>query len=60
VTDFSPHTYVITLYALNTTLPLGAGANEQQVLAAMGGPAPQGHILGQASISGTFMVPFTV
>jgi Raf kinase inhibitor-like YbhB/YbcL family protein len=56
--DFEAHTYVITLYALNTAqLPLAAGADEQQVLTAMGGPAPQGHILGQTSISGTFRIP---
>jgi Raf kinase inhibitor-like YbhB/YbcL family protein len=55
------HTYVITVYALNTAqltqgpgsqIPLAAGATKQELVTAM-----QGRILGQASIQGTFFVP---
>jgi Raf kinase inhibitor-like YbhB/YbcL family protein len=44
-----PHHYRFTLYALDTTLALQAGATRQQVLDAM-----QGHILGQAQLIGTY------
>jgi Raf kinase inhibitor-like YbhB/YbcL family protein len=41
-------TYYFTIYALDTMLNLNEGATRQQVLAAM-----EGHILGEAQLSGT-------
>lgn len=43
------HHYHFTLYALDGTLNLGAGASKQQVLDAM-----KGHIVAQAEIVGTY------
>jgi Raf kinase inhibitor-like YbhB/YbcL family protein len=44
-----PHHYTFTLYALDITLDLSAGATKKQVLEAM-----EGHILGQAQIVGLY------
>jgi len=44
-----PHHYTFTLYALDTTLALQAGATKDQVLQAM-----QGHVLGQARLIGLY------
>jgi len=44
-----PHRYQFTLYALDRSLPLAAGASRKQVLDAM-----QGHILAQAQLVGTY------
>jgi Raf kinase inhibitor-like YbhB/YbcL family protein len=44
-----PHRYFFKLYALDSTLPLKAGARKQDVERAM-----QGHILGQAELMGTY------
>jgi Raf kinase inhibitor-like YbhB/YbcL family protein len=44
-----PHHYQFTLYALDITLDLAAGASKDQVLQAM-----QGHILGQAQLVGIY------
>ena len=43
------HRYFFTLYALDTTLSLPAGARKSHVEAAM-----QGHVLGQAQLMGTY------
>lgn len=43
------HHYHFTLYALDGTLNLGAGASKQQVLDAM-----KGHVIAQAEIVGTY------
>lgn len=43
------HHYYFTIYALDITLDLGAGASKTQVLAAM-----EGHILAQAETMGTY------
>jgi len=45
----SPHHYRFTLYALDTTLDLTAGASKEQVLQAM-----EGHIIGQAQLVGLY------
>ncbi len=45
----SLHRYQFTLYAIDRTLDLEAGASREQVLNAM-----QGHILAQAQLSGTY------
>ncbi|MCJ7515907.1 MAG: YbhB/YbcL family Raf kinase inhibitor-like protein [Dehalococcoidia bacterium] len=45
----SPHHYRFTLYALDTSLDLTAGASKEQVLQAM-----DGHILGQAQLVGLY------
>lgn len=45
----SEHRYIFTLYALDSELPLRAGASKQQVLDAM-----QGHILEQAQLIGLY------
>ena len=45
----APHRYRFTLDALDTRLPLPAGASRQQVLDAM-----RGHILAQAQLVGTY------
>jgi Raf kinase inhibitor-like YbhB/YbcL family protein len=45
----APHRYRFTLDALDTRLPLPAGASRQQVLHAM-----RGHILAQAQLVGTY------
>jgi len=44
-----PHRYQFTLYALDQTLDLKAGASKKQVLDAM-----QGHILAQGRLTGTY------
>jgi Raf kinase inhibitor-like YbhB/YbcL family protein len=44
-----PHHYRFTLYALDATLGLQAGAAEQDVLNAI-----RGHVLGQAQLVGTY------
>ncbi|MFQ5996441.1 MAG: YbhB/YbcL family Raf kinase inhibitor-like protein [Dehalococcoidales bacterium] len=44
-----PHRYQFTLYALDQTLALKAGASKKQVLEAM-----QGHILVQGRLTGTY------
>jgi phosphatidylethanolamine-binding protein (PEBP) family uncharacterized protein len=43
------HRYQFTLYALDTTLNLPAGASKQQVLDAM-----QGHILASVTLTGLY------
>lgn len=43
------HHYIFTLYALDSSLPLATGAEAQTVLSAM-----VGHILGQATLQGTY------
>ena len=43
------HTYVFTLYALDTALGLPAGADADAV-----GQAMEGHVLGQAELAGTY------
>ncbi len=43
------HHYIFTLYAIDTTLTLPAGASKKEVLAAL-----QGHILGQAELAGLY------
>jgi Raf kinase inhibitor-like YbhB/YbcL family protein len=43
------HRYIFTLYALDTTLNLAAGADADKLIEAM-----QNHILGQTSLQGTF------
>jgi len=45
----SPHRYCFTLYALNTSLDLAAGAYKEQVLQAM-----EGHILAQSQLIGVY------
>lgn len=45
----SEHRYLLTLYALDSTLTLSAGADAETLMAAM-----QNHIIAKASISGTF------
>ncbi len=45
----SPHRYYFELYALDSSLPLGAGAMKSQVMGAM-----KGHILDQTQIMGTY------
>ena len=45
----SPHHYNFTLYALDTSLDLTAGASKEQVLQAM-----EGHIIGQAQLVGLY------
>ena len=45
----SPHHYRFTVYALDTSLDLAAGASKDQLLQAM-----QGHILGQAQLVGIY------
>jgi Raf kinase inhibitor-like YbhB/YbcL family protein len=45
----NPHRYQFTLYAVDKTLDLNAGATKQEVLDAM-----QGHILAQAQLTGTY------
>jgi Raf kinase inhibitor-like YbhB/YbcL family protein len=45
----SPHHYRFTLYALDKSLDLSAGATKDQVLQAM-----EGHILGQSQLVGTY------
>lgn len=45
----SPHHYIFTLYALDTTLNLPAGATKEQVDSAM-----QGHILAYGELVGLF------
>lgn len=45
----APHHYRFTLYALDTKLPLGAGATKKQVLDAM-----RTHVLDQTQIVGTY------
>jgi Raf kinase inhibitor-like YbhB/YbcL family protein len=45
----SPHHYRFTLYALDTSLDLTAGASKEQVLQAM-----EGHIIGQAQLVGLY------
>jgi Raf kinase inhibitor-like YbhB/YbcL family protein len=45
----SPHRYRFTLYALDKSLGLAAGASKEQVLAAM-----QGHILAQSQLIGIY------
>lgn len=47
--DPSEHRYVFTLYALDTDLPLSAGASKAQVLSAM-----QGHIIAQTQLIGRY------
>jgi len=47
-----PHHYTFTLYALDITLPLEAGATKGQVLQAM-----EGHVLGQAQLVGLYQNP---
>ena len=44
-----PHRYRFTLYTLDCSLDLKAGASKKQVLDAM-----QGHILGQGQLTGTY------
>ena len=44
-----PHRYQFTLYALDQSLDLKAGASKKQVLEAM-----DGHILGQGRLTGTY------
>ena len=44
-----PHRYVFTLYALDASLPLAGPVRKEQVVAAM-----QTHVLGKASLTGTF------
>jgi len=44
-----PHRYQFTLYALDQTLDLKAGASKKQVIDAM-----QGHILAQGRLTGTY------
>jgi Raf kinase inhibitor-like YbhB/YbcL family protein len=44
-----PHRYQFTLYALDRTLDLKAGASKKQVIDAM-----QGHILAQGRLTGTY------
>jgi Raf kinase inhibitor-like YbhB/YbcL family protein len=44
-----PHHYTFTLYALDITLDLSAGATKKQVLEAI-----EGHILGQAQLVGLY------
>jgi Raf kinase inhibitor-like YbhB/YbcL family protein len=44
-----PHHYTFTLYALDITLDLSAGATKKQVLEAM-----EGHILGEAQLVGLY------
>ena len=46
------HTYVFTLYALDAALPLEAGVNKTDLLAAM-----EGHILAQAELIGQYAAP---
>lgn len=46
------HNYVFTLYALDTTLDLAAGANKTALLEAM-----EGHILGTAQLIGVYTSP---
>ena len=43
------HRYFFRLYALDTMLPLGAGASKQEILAAM-----EGHIVAQAELVGNY------
>jgi hypothetical protein len=45
----SPHRYCFTLYALDTSLDLAAGAFKEQVLQAM-----EGHILAQSQLIGVY------
>jgi Raf kinase inhibitor-like YbhB/YbcL family protein len=45
----SSHHYVFTVYALDITIDLPAGASKSQVLAAI-----EGHILGRGQLTGTF------
>ena len=45
----SPHRYRFTLYALDHSLELEAGASKRQVLDAM-----QGHVLAQGQLVGTY------
>jgi Raf kinase inhibitor-like YbhB/YbcL family protein len=44
-----PHRYIFTLYALDTTLDLEAGATKADVLSAM-----EGHVLADAQLVGTY------
>jgi Raf kinase inhibitor-like YbhB/YbcL family protein len=44
-----PHRYYFKLYALDAALALGPGVSKEQVLAAM-----KGHVLGEASLMGTY------
>jgi Raf kinase inhibitor-like YbhB/YbcL family protein len=44
-----PHHYRFTLYALDTSLDLAAGASKEQVLQAM-----EGHILAQSQLIGVY------
>ena len=43
------HRYFFKMYALDTVLDLGPGANKEELLTAM-----EGHILGQAELMGTY------
>lgn len=45
----APHRYVFTLYALDVVLELEPGATKERLLEAM-----QGHILGTATLTGTY------
>lgn len=45
----TPHRYVFTLYALDAALPLPAGASRAELL-----QATAGHVLAQASVTGTY------
>jgi Raf kinase inhibitor-like YbhB/YbcL family protein len=47
-----PHRYVFHLYALDEKLDLPAGADREQLLAAM-----KGHVLGQGELTGTYDRP---
>lgn len=44
-----PHRYFFQLYALDSALPLSAGATRDQLLAAM-----KGHVLAEAKLMGTY------
>ena len=45
------HTYRFSLYAVNQSLPLSAGASKAQVLAAI-----EGHILAESLFTGTYQI----
>jgi Raf kinase inhibitor-like YbhB/YbcL family protein len=45
----SPHHYYFTLYALDKSLDLGAGARKDQIVQAM-----EGHVLGQSQLVGLY------
>ena len=50
ITRQKPHKYVFTIYALDTELDLAAGANKNDLLAAM-----DGHILASGELSGEYV-----